>query len=302
LLAPIYIPLAFGLIWPVFIASHALFTKSLHRIRVSRNWIAILLFPVSLCCSLPFMIGEYQSFVRERERARANQLWQVQWRAQQAEERQQADQAIRAGGITAFTAPLTAPQLDALKGYLENNSVATPDLLRASEHYRTSIPLMRYFADKYSCPPGVLESVFNNALSLQSHPPSSDTGEVWHILHSLAFNPNTPVPVLIKLLQNDSSGVRMAAAVSPRLPKPDKIAYLRRACASRDFGERKEAAGNPDTPPELLEQLAVDPITAGDVASNPSAPIDILETLANSKTEWLKIRARDSLAKRRATK
>ena len=301
LLLPVYIPLAFGLIWPLLIAIQALSTKSPRRIQVRRNWIATLLFLVSLCCSIPFVTGEYRSFVWYRDQARVKELSQAQWQAQQLEEKRQAEQLLGGGGITALTDPLTGPQFDALKSYIDNNSVRSLDLRSAIEHYRTSTPLLRYLAAQNSCPPEVLETIFKIALSLQSHPPPSNGVEVWDVLRTMAFNPNTPVPLLIQLLQNENSGVRIAAAVSPRLPKSEKVAYLKRASASPDFSERHLVAQDPDTPEELLKQLALDPITAEDVARNPNTPTTILEMLANSKTEWARMRAIDALARRRAS-
>jgi HEAT repeat protein len=144
-----------------------------------------------------------------------------------------------------------------------------------------------------------LETIFKIALSMQSHPPPSNGVEVWDVLHTMAFNPNTPVPLLIQLLQNENSSVRIAAAVSPRLPKSEKVAYLKRASASADFSERHLVARDPDTPAESLEKLALDPITAEDVARNPNTATGVLEMLANSKTEWTRRQAMDALSRRR---
>ncbi|HEY2546922.1 MAG TPA: hypothetical protein VGI46_12715 [Candidatus Acidoferrum sp.] len=276
LLAPIYIPLAFGLIWPVLIAFQTLSVPLVRRISVRRQWIAILIFVWSFCCSVYFVRPEYRSLTTLREHARASQLWQAQWRAQQLEEQRQAEQLLGAGGITALTDPLTGPQFDALKSCIDNNSVPSLDLRNAIEHYRTSTSLLGHLAAQNSCPPEVLETIFKIALSLQSHPPPSNGVEVWDVLHTMAFNPNTPVPLLIQLLQNENSSVRIAVAVSPRLPKSEKVAYLKRASASPDFSERRLVAQDPDTPEELLKQLALDPINAEDVARNPK--------YANSRT------------------
>jgi len=300
LAAPIYIPLAFGLIWPLLIGIQALFAKSARRIRLRRNRISAVLFVVSFGCSVPFVRGEYRSFVIDRDDERAEKLRLEQLNAQLQEDRLEADQALLDGGITAFNEPLTGPQVDAVEGYIYTHSKVPADLRLASAHYRTSVPIMSYLASRPACPPEALEAVFENALSLQKTSSPSDAGGVFDILGDLARNPGTPMPIVTSLLRSDDPGVREAAAVNPELPKPEKIGYLKRAAASATFSERQLAAQNPDTPQRLLEQLASDPILAGDVAWNPGAPRELLETLAKSPKEWLRARAMQTLAKQRA--
>jgi len=102
------------------------------------------------------------------------------------------------------------------------------------------------------------------------------------------------------MLENDDSGARRAAA-NPKLPKAPKIAYLKRASFSKDIPESQEAAMNPDCPPDVLEQLATDPVRARDVALNPNAPIELLQRLVNTGDSETRIRATANLAKRQAT-
>src|SRR5262249_9815847 len=94
-LAPIYIPLAFGLIWPVLIALQTLSAGSVCRISVRQRQISILVFVLSFCCSIFLIRAEYRSLTFLWERARANQLWQAQRQAQELDEQRRAAQLLR---------------------------------------------------------------------------------------------------------------------------------------------------------------------------------------------------------------
>jgi hypothetical protein len=214
-------------------------------------------------------------------------------------EKQQVQDDIRENGITAFAEPLTAPQADAVERYINDPSASPADLQNVSEHYRTSVDIMRHLASKNPCPPKILETVFENAIVLQRDPANPHRGEVFFILNTIAWNPNVSVPVLTKMLENEDSGARMSAAANPKLPKAARIAYLKRASSSKDMRERQEAAENPDCPAAILEQLASDPFTSMHVASNPNAPIELLQVLANTGDSGTRSRATVNLAKRR---
>jgi hypothetical protein len=299
LLAPIYIPLAFGLIWPVFIALQTLAMRSVPPAPSRRAWTAFIVFIVSAVCSEPFR--EYQSLIRDRERARTAALLLPQIQAQQDVEKQQAVEAIRANGISALTEPLTALQVDIVNSYIDSHSDSPLDLQTASEHYRTSLDIMGHLAGKRTCPPEVLETIFENAVHLQRDPAHSHGGNIFVVLVNIAWHPNVSIPVLTKMLENDDSRARMAAAANPKLPKAPRIAYLKRASFSQDIAERQEVAKNPDCPPDILEQLASDQVMAMFVASNPNAPIELLQHLANTGDFATRSRAAENLAKRQAT-
>jgi hypothetical protein len=301
LLAPIYIPLAFGLIWPAFVALQTTVTRSVSSVPSRRAWTALFLFLVAAVCSSPFIVGEYQSLMRDRERARAAALLLPQIQAQREMEKQQIQDAIRENGITAFAEPLTALQADAVERYIDDPSSGPADLQNVSEHYRTSVDIMKHLASKNSCPPQVLETVFENTLALQRDPANPHRGEVFFILNGMAWNPNVSVPLLTKMLENEDSGARMSAAANPKLPKAVKIAYLKRASLSKDMRERQQVAENPDCPADILERLATDPVTAMYVASNPNARIELLQALANTGDSGTRSRATANLAKRQET-
>jgi hypothetical protein len=300
LLAPIYIPLAFGLIWPVFIAFQMPVKRSVPPAQPLRVWVALIVFIVSAVCSAPFIVGEYQSLMRDRERARTSALLLSQFQAQQDMERQQVQEAIRKNGFTAFAEPLTALQVEAVERYIDGPSASPADLQNISEHYRTSLEIMKHLASKNPCPPEVLETVFQNALDLQRAPAYAHRGEIFFVLYNIAWNPSVSVSVVTKMLENEDSGARRAAAANPKLPKAAKIAYLKRASFSKDISERREAAQNPDCPPDTLEQLATDPITSMYVALNPNAPVELLQGLAKSADSGTRSRAIENLAKRQA--
>jgi hypothetical protein len=298
LLAPIYIPLAFGLIWPAFVASQTMMTRSVSPVPSRRTWTALILFIVSAVCLSPFIVGECQSLMRDRERARTAALLLSQFQAQQEIEKQQVQDEIRENGITAFAEPLTALQADVVERYIDDPSAGPIDLQNVSEHYRTSVDIMKHLASKNPCPPQILETVFENALALQRDPANPHRGEVFFVLNSIAWNPNVSVPVLTKMLENEDSGARMSAAANPKLPKAAKIAYLKRARFSKDMSERQQAAENPDCPADILEQLASDPVTSMYVASNPNAPTELLQGLAKTGNSGTRSRAAANLAKR----
>jgi hypothetical protein len=113
LLAPIYIPLAFGLIWPIFTAlqSLALWSRPAPTLRA---WTAFIVFIASAICSEPFVAGEYDSLKQERERARTGASLFQAFQAQQAWERQQIQDEIRLNGFTGFSEPLTDLQAEAI--------------------------------------------------------------------------------------------------------------------------------------------------------------------------------------------
>jgi hypothetical protein len=68
LLAPVYTPLAFGLIWPAFIVLQTLSIRSVSPARPPRVWVALIVFIASAVCSAPFILGEYKSLMSDRER------------------------------------------------------------------------------------------------------------------------------------------------------------------------------------------------------------------------------------------
>jgi hypothetical protein len=195
---------------------------------------------------------------------------------------------------------LTDLQAEAVEKYIDGPSASPADLQNLSEHYRTSVDVMEHMVNKNSCPAEVLETVYANLVGLQKDPAPTYRGNLALVLQTIAWHPNVSVPLLIKLLDNDYSGPRLAASANPKLPQAPKIAYLRKAAFSKEIPEHQAAAMNPDCPPEILEQLAADPIGARDVASNPNAPIELLQRLVNSNDSGTRIRATATLAKRHA--
>ncbi len=297
LAALIYIPLAFGLIWPVLIGIQAIAMRSARQARLRRFRIAPIMFIVSAGCSAPFIRREYRSFIEDREVVFAAGRRRVQ---DQLQQEQNAVQAIRANGVAALNEPLTEPQVEAVNSYIDYHATSPLDLQSASQHYRTSVDVMSNIATKRICPPDVLETFFENAINLQKDPVNGWRAS--YVFINIARNPNAPVALLGKLLESDDEGVRTAAAANPTLPKAAKIAYLKRASVSRSFPERAAAAQDPDCPPEALKQLALDPALSFSVASNPSTPADLLQTLADSGIWRTRKRALANLADREKTK
>ena len=63
-LAVIYIPLAFGIIWPALIGWQAVMNRSARKQRLWRNRIAPVLFVVSFICWVPLVKAESSWYVR----------------------------------------------------------------------------------------------------------------------------------------------------------------------------------------------------------------------------------------------
>jgi hypothetical protein len=284
LLAVIYIPVAFGLIWPVLIGIEAWVMRSVGQDRKWPAKAAVNLFILSGVGAIPCVLLERRQMVDIREVADAEALRRQQIQAQQAALVREAGAVIQADGITAFSEPLTGPQVDAVIRYLDAHSNNVLELQSASKHYRdpSSEGIMKHLSERRYCPPEVLDTIFENAVELQKGPAFPNKGDLSMVFYNLAWNPNVPVSVLIKMLDNADAGARRAAAANPRTPKAARIEYLRRAAVSRKIVERQEAAESPDCPQDVLKQLALDPLTSRFAASNPNLPLDLLQTLANS--------------------
>jgi hypothetical protein len=300
LLAVIYIPVAFGLIWPLLIGVEAWVMRSAGRDRTWPAKAAVILFILSAVGAIPCVLLERHRMVSIREAADAEAARMQQFRMQQGTLVQEAAAVIQANGITAFSEPMTGPQVDAVIRYLDAHSNNVLELQSASKHYRypSSVGIMKHLSERRYCPPEVLDTIFENAVDLQKGPRFPNQGELSEVFYNLAWNPNVPVPVLVKMLDNEYAGPRRAAAANPRTPKAARIEYLRRAAVSQKIVERQEAAESPDCPQDVLKQLAVDPLTSRFAASNPNLPLDLLQTLANSSDLGTRNRALANLARR----
>jgi hypothetical protein len=94
-LAVIYIPLAFGLIWPVLVGVEAWIMRSAGRDRKWPAKAAVIMLVVSAVCSTPCILFEHRRLVDDREAARAEVLRMQQFRAQQDSSKREALAVIR---------------------------------------------------------------------------------------------------------------------------------------------------------------------------------------------------------------
>ena len=300
LLAILYVPLAFGVIWPVLIASASWLMRSGIRPLGWPRKTAIVMFAVCLCCSTPFVVLEHRNLVTGVGALDARRARGVQIRVQQETEKQKALAALRANGVDSLTEPLTGPQVDAVNDYLDAHSASAIELEAASRHYRTTVGIMDHLSRSRYCPPEVLEILFDNIVDLQKGTRLPDPGSLYGVLYNLAWLPNVPVSVLVRILDEDASNARRAAVANPRLPHAAKISYLKRAAASGSFSEREAAAESPDCPPdELARMLEDDNFRVREAASaNPSTPkapkISYLRKAAVSEKLWDRILAAQS--------
>jgi len=297
LLAVLYVPLAFGVIWPVLIAGAEWAMRSGSRPYRWPRKTAIIMFAVCACCSIPFIFMEHRSLVAGLDALAAERTRGIQLRARLEAEKQQALAALQANGVDSLTEPLTGPQVEAVNSYLDAHSASTIELEAAIRHYRTTVGIMDHLSKSRYCPPEVLEIIFDNLVALEKGPRLPNPGDLYEVLYYLAWNPNVPLSVLVQMLDNNDANVRRAAAANPRLPQAAKISYLQRAAASKSFSEREDVAGNPNCPPDELARMLDDenPRVRELASANPSTPkapkISYLRKAAVSERLWDRISA-----------
>lgn len=296
----VYVPLAFALFWPLFVGLHAALVPSLRRARPRRIACAQVLFVLGLLLAAPCGLLEIRA-LRSLEATR-NADAEVRRKQAELEEngRRQASGEILSNGVLAFTEPLTPAQSRALSDYLGVHTLAN-DCRRAANQYHTSLVVLTRLAANKSCLPDGLRALYDAALVIQSQQAPTAYPNVYSLFIAIAGNPGTPPDILAKLLEHRLYGVRIAAARNPSTPKPPKMEYLRNILLSSTFDERQFAAGDRDTPPDILEQLASEPRFIGALASNPSTPGPVLQHIADTTDNMLiRSAARQNLASRHA--
>ena len=293
----LYAPLAFGLFWPILIRMIAFAKQDLGQSPVWPTKTAITVFCLSACLSIPVVIVEHRYVVRGVERIEAEKARMTEVRSQLDQAKQEALRELRSNGVASLSEPLTGPQTEAVNNYLDTLSHNPAELEKASRHYRTSAEIMEHLSYMHDCPGPVLEIVFNNIIDLQKDP---HILSLYPVLYNLAWNPNLPVPILVRMLDNPYPQVREASAANPRLPTEAKAAYLKKAAVSKSFSERGRAAASTDTPPEELRNMLADENlrVRQAAAANPNTPrvprIEALRKMAVSERLWDRILAAQS--------
>jgi hypothetical protein len=292
--APVYIALAFGVVWPVLVGLQAVAWPSARRFRLWRYRVAVVVFLVSAGCSVPVVNRE----LSELRAKRAEDARMAEWHKQLYAEEAAAQGAIAVKGVLVFTEPLQGSQAAMLVRYIYDHAVTPEELRRMSEHYQEPM-VMNELAQKKNCPPEALEMLFAKAMSERSTATPWTSQWIEHTLDNVGRNANTPADVLVKMVESDDRAARTSALANPNLPKAAKISYLNGACEFHE-AEMRYAAQDPDTPPEVLECLSTKPGGALAVARNPHTPIRVLETLTHSDQDSIKKAAQANLAKREA--
>jgi hypothetical protein len=295
-LAPIYIPLAFGIIWPITVALQALATPAARDNKLRRNWAALILFVVSGIGWLPIVMAEWTASVRQRAYIKQ----QEEWRRQQQSEREAAEAAVTRGGLLAFEEPLKSMEEYALERYIDEHHLSAEELQQASERYQTP-QIMAELAGKPYCPPEALQKFFEHATT-QQHKVSDAVAPtlVGPVFAAIGKNPNTPVEVLVKMVRSDSPYVRMDGVTNPNLPKAVKMEYLKKGCAYWWGSELRAVASDPNTPVDVLVCLSTKPDAAYAVAMNPHTPTSVVEAMSKSDNYWVQTTSRENLARRHA--
>ena len=292
--APVYIALAFGVIWPVLVGLQAIAWASARRPRLWRYRVAVVVFLVSAPCSRWVVRMELDEIrAKHAEDARMAELHK-----QSGAQESAALQAIAAKGVLAFTEPLQGAEAGVLDRYIYDHALTPEELRRMSEQYQEPM-VMNELAQKKNSPPEALKILFAKAMNERSTATPWTSQWIEHTLDNVGRNASTPADVLVKMVESDDRAARTAALANPNLPKAAKISYLDGACEFHE-AEMRYAAQDPDTPPKVLECLSTKPGGALAVARNPHTPIRVLETLTHSDQDSIKKAAQANLAKHEA--
>jgi hypothetical protein len=285
---PYLIPPAFGVFWPALLALQSLMGSG-RRPWLARHTTAVILFVLSGTFWVWLIKGEVRS-AGEEKGAKVKQQEVDQQRVQQQEvARLAAQDALAAGGPLAFTEPLKPAESHAIALYIYSHRDIPPaDLLEMSKRYHDP-GIMRELAGSKACPPEALSIILENALEQRNASPSFSS-DIDETMYRVARNANTPPEILGKMLKLKDANARELAVESPRVPTAEKIAYLRTWCESFPMqfhtqSEGRFVASATDTPPEVLECLATQPLIRYFVAANPHTPVGLLQRLIQSDAE-----------------
>lgn len=158
LLAPVYIALAFGVIWPVLVGLQAIALPSARRPRLWRYRVAVVLFLVSAGCSVPVVIREIYGTPAER----AENARMAQWHKQLADQESAARQAIAAKGMLAFREPLQGAEPGVLVRYIYDHALTPEELQRMSEQYQEPMVMNELGAEE-KLPAGGVGNTFRES-------------------------------------------------------------------------------------------------------------------------------------------
>ena len=123
LLAPIYIPLGFGILWPAWVALEWLTANTGNKSgMLPRHWLAFVLFLLSAVCWTPIVIAEKRAYDQEA----AEKIRQREWSSKVDAERTAAKTALRVKGILAFTEPF-GPEEEGILGWHIEVERVTPE-------------------------------------------------------------------------------------------------------------------------------------------------------------------------------
>ncbi len=106
LFAFLYVPLAFGLFWPILIAIAAWATRRPGQPLVWPAKAALIVFILSACCSAPLVVLEHRRYVYGLEAVRAEQQRMDTFRAEQEQEKQKALTQLKTNGLASLSEPL----------------------------------------------------------------------------------------------------------------------------------------------------------------------------------------------------
>jgi hypothetical protein len=295
LLAPIYIPLGFGILWPVWLAIESLTANTKNKSgMLPRHWVAIVLFLLSAVCWTPFVIAEKKASDLES----SNKILQKEQSAKVEAERTAAKTALREKGILAFMEPFGPEEEGILGWHMEMERVTPEELQQASEHYR-SPTIMASIAKNHDCPSSALEIIYEHAMAEMKNPNDPGEHDQFYLVYlNLATNPNITPELLDRMVRSGNPLARMEAVRNPRLPMAAKMAYLKKGCQYEGPFEPASVAGNLDTLADVLSCLATKGDTQYELAKNPHTPVDILENYAESNDYWAKVWSKENLEKR----
>lgn len=256
------------------------------------------LLAATLFCGLfvwsPFLAGKWHRAQQQRDQW----AWLTKANQQYSAEHAADISAIAQRGLLAFNTPLNSTQEDDLESYILSAQQFTPeDLIAASERYQNPT-IMNALAQKPNCPPEALAILFQHATEKEKEADPIQKARAQRVYFQIAKSPNTSPSLLLKMLRTGPPNAHIAVLRSGRLSTKEKADYLEKACALTDDMEMLAIAQDADTPVEVLECLAKEPVPASGVAQNPHTPISILEEMSASPDGHIANEAKIWLAQR----
>jgi hypothetical protein len=259
--APLYFAASFGLTWPLLTAVQVFVAR--FRGATPFPWVRVLI------AALVFRLGWYLAVPLARDTYENSE---VAAKHRQDDLERTEDQL--AHNILLFREPVSRSEENALVHFIQERPIDPESSIEAARHYSHTPAVLWALAGRAAASPDCLRTLYEEWL--ESSGIVDNVGYLRELPLRVGNHPNTPVDVLQQMIRSGQGG---AAFRNQRLPKVDKIAFLKRAAASDSSATRSLVAADPDTPTPILRKLSSDPapVVVEGLLGNPSTPDDVLE-------------------------